>query len=178
MPDSKPEFKPLKSSELRSVFQTWASKYGERRQKESVPYWEIDDMYTAMNGLILTLLEIGYDEDLIRMPKMSTDIQMYLTPTEWPKDKLRKWRIVIEEFWTIAVDERFPSKYKIADAQEIVHERSTIKLESSSPKEEKAADSLYVERPQIDLSEIKGLVDANDNTQEFDPLAFLKKGVK
>lgn len=164
----------LNGSELENLLLSWQKKYGEEHlNKQGNVYYKISDMRTALNALVNTFISIGYDYEDFQSSLLSSQIQRSVTPYKYG-GKLAEWRLMIDKQWKNAINDYFPD----TRLQEAIKPKEigkpTVILEKTIEKIEEKV--LYVERPLIDKSKIKGLVIPEYTIVENDPLAFLKKG--
>lgn len=180
--------KTLSGDELDNLLLTWERKYGEERTNSvGNIYYKIDDLRTALNALVNTLIHIGYDQSDFNSVFLSDKIQRKVTPHKY-QGKLIEWRIQVNKQWKQAINEYFPdTRLQEATTPKQV-ERPTVKLEKPPQDEprkeeirkdkESTERSPLFDRPMIDKSKIKGLVMPEYVIVENDPLEFLKKGQK
>ena len=158
----------LSGDDLKNLLLSWLKKFGEEKLNSAGnPYLKITDMRTALNALAATFISKGYDYEDLKSSLLSSQIQRACTPYKY-KGKLAEWRIMIDEQWRTTINDFFPET--IAEA--VIHEgiaKPTVALPGVS-------NSVFVSRPAIDKSQLKGLIIPEYTIVENDPLAFLKKG--
>lgn len=162
--------KILSNDELENLLLTWKKTYGvEHTNKGGNIYYKIADMNTALNALVNTFISIGYDEKDIRSALLSQQIQRAVTPHKY-EGKLTEWRLMIEKRWKSAINDFFPyvGLQEAKQPEEIV--KPTI-IVQKQPEQ-----VVFIERPLIDKTKIKGLVMPVYTEVNNDPLAFFKKG--
>ena len=160
----------LVGEDLDNLLLSWQKKFGEEHtNKQGNPYYKISDMRTAMNALVNTFISKGYDYQDLKSRLLSDRIERSLTPHKYD-GKLTEWRIQLGKLWKRAINEYFPED--IAEATKPAEApKPTVKL---SPLEN--SQSVFVSRPEIDKSKLRGLVIPEYTIIDNDPLAFLKKG--
>jgi hypothetical protein len=160
----------LTGDDLENLLLSWKKKYGnEHLNKVGNPYLKIEkgDMRTAMNALVNTFILRGYDHEDLKSNLLSQQIQIALTPHKYD-GKLKEWRLMIAQQWKNALNEYFPAPIEEA----VIHDpldKPVVVIPGES-------SSVFVSRPKIDKSQLKGLVIPEYTIIENDPLAFLKKG--
>jgi hypothetical protein len=164
--------KVLSGEDLEDLLLTWQKTYGtEHTNKVGNVYYKIKDMRTALNALVNTLISIGYSHEDLKSSLLSKQIQTAVTPHKY-EGKLTEWRLMIAKQWKSAVNDFFPFE-GIKEAKELeVADKPTVVIKK--PTEQ----VVFIERPLIDKSKIKGLVLPEYIEDDFDPLEFLKKGKK
>ncbi len=129
MPDKQNEVPNLTHVELQDLLDKWQRTHGtEKLNRQGMPYFQITDMMTAMNSLVLTFIGIGYSEQQIRSESLSKSIQLFCTPYKYA-GKLKEWREQINRHWVHAIRERFPSKFEIVEAKEVKYDKAKVSLE-------------------------------------------------
>ena len=162
----------LTGDDLYNLLLSWQKKYGvEHTNKQGNPYHKISDMRTAMNALVNTFISRGYDEKDIKSNLLSAQIVRVLTPYKYD-GKLKEWQLMLGKQWKYAINEYYPEVIEEATQPEEIA-KPTVKLDPIGKVDN--TKSVFVSRPKIDKSQLKGLVIPEYTIIENDPLAFLKK---